>query len=237
MDPVTAILSAAALAGGIFGGQRKHIDPEWLRRHFGPQAVSKEALDLFNNILNSPHGQQLMQNAAEQGQQFSRNVNRSAAQAGLSGAGGADSGTGIFATNAAQGATDSFQRDIQSQMYQSVMPVAQDMVNNRMSAYLQDFYKNGAPTNAATTWQKIGDAAGSVGSLLPAPQPKQVNTGMAGPLAPQMPNPIPGGDDRIRSALGQTQPILDPMKKTSLFGSRLGGMVRPSYTQSYYRGV
>src|ERR1043165_9345784 len=105
MDPISAILSAASVAGGILGGQRKHIDINWLREKFGAKAISDEAVQLFNHILNSPYGQSIMANAAEQGQQFGRNVNQASAAAGLSGGGaGADSGTGIFATSAAQGA-------------------------------------------------------------------------------------------------------------------------------------
>lgn len=228
MDPVTAILSAAALAGGILGGQRKQIDVNWLRQHFGPEAVSKEALDLFNNILNSPHGQALMANAAEQGQQFGRNVNKGAAEAGLTGPGGADTGAGLFATSAAQGATDSFQRGVQSNIYQSALPAAQEMVQGRMQAYLNDRAAGGAPTNSSRFWSSIGNAAGTVGAMLPQQSPLQkANTGMTGPLAPQLQNPIPGGEDRIKAILGQAgSPVLNPLSKAPRFSS-FAGAVRP----------
>ena len=206
MDPITAILSAASLAGAVFGQQRKHIDPNWLKQKFGAQAVSEEALTLFNNIINSPHGQAVLANAAEQGQQFQRNVAQQGAAAGLTGPGGASSGAGIFATSAAQGATDSFQRDIRGGFYQQALPVAQQIVGDRMQAYINDFQGGGVATPASNVWNKIGSAAGTIGSMLPQEGPQNVaNTGMTGSLAPRLSNPIPGGESRMQAAIGQSQ--------------------------------
>lgn len=205
MDPVSMILGAASLAGAIFGGKRKQIDINWLKQKFGAGAVSAEALELFNNIINSPQGQSIMANAAEQGQQFQRNVNKGAAEAGLTGAGGASTGTGIFATSAAQGATDSFQRDARGQIFQSVLPAAQDIVKSRMDAYLGNL--GGYQTPGAAMWEKVGNAAGVVGSMY-TPGNKTSEAPMTGPLAPQFPNPIPGGEDRIKNALGVSRPMV-----------------------------
>ncbi len=104
MDPVTAILGAAALAGAIIGGQRKHIDPEWLKANYGAHAVTQEAQELFARMVNSPTGQAIIDQANVHGQQFANNVNAQAAQAGMTPAGGAATGTGIFATGAAANA-------------------------------------------------------------------------------------------------------------------------------------
>lgn len=176
MNPVQLILGAASVAGAIFGGQRKHIDPEWLKKHFGPGAISAEALQLFNNLINSPYGQSVMTNAAEQGQQLQRSINKQSINAGLSGPGGASSGTGIFATSAAEGATNAAQRDVAGQFYQSVLPVAQQSVNNRMQAYLQDMQNGGTQTDSARVWQNIGNAAGTAGSMYEPKSP--VDNGM-----------------------------------------------------------
>jgi hypothetical protein len=191
MGPAAIVLGLASLAGGILGGRRKQIDPEWLKQHFGPQAVSEETLALFNSLLNSPYGQRLMSTAAEQGQQFGRDVNLQAAQAGLSGP-DASSGTGIFATSAAQGAGNSFQRDVGSQFFQMALPMAQEMVNQRMQAYLRNI--QGYQTPGAALWEKIGEAAGKAGAMLPEDQSSQQKSsvpysGLPSNLRPDSPYP------------------------------------------------
>ena len=160
MDPITAILSAAALAGAIIGGKRKHIDPEWLKANYGANAISAEAQTLFARVINSPVGQSIMNSASETGQQFGRSTQAQAAAAGMTPASGAATGTGIFATSAGEGAANTLQTQARGNLYQSVLPIAQDLVAARRDAYLQDFYNNGAPTDAANTWGRIGNAAG-----------------------------------------------------------------------------
>jgi hypothetical protein len=169
MDPISIILTVASLAGGILGKKKKYIDPEWLKQHFGATAVSEEAMNMFNTIINSPHGQAIMANAQENGQAFSREIAKKSAMAGLSGGGaGADTGTGIFATSAAQGAGDAFARQERGNIYQSVLPAAQQMVSDRMSAYINDQHNGGSETNAGRTWAGIGEAAGTIGSMYSA---------------------------------------------------------------------
>lgn len=204
MDPISAILGAASIAGAIFGTARKHIDPNWLKQKFGAQAISEEALTLFNNLINSPHGQAILANAAEQGQQFQRNVAQQGAQAGITGPGGAASGAGIFATSAAQGAGDSFQRDVRSNLYQQALPMAQQNVSDRMNAYVNDFQGGGVPTQGANIWNKIGTAAGTVGAMY-NPQQNTPDGSQHGVLAPNMANPIPGGESRMQAAMGASQ--------------------------------
>lgn len=225
MDPITAILAAASAAGKIFGGARKHIDINWLKEKFGAHAVSEEALTLFNSILNSPQGQALMTNAAEQGQQFARDTARNAASAGLAGAGGGSSGAGIFATSAAEGATNAFQRDLSSQLYQASLPVAQQLVNERMQAYLNDFQSNGVPTQSANLWQGIGNAAGTIGAMLPSKQTQpegaatapQTNTPSPSAVAPPQ-TPVFSGMD-IRRRLPQVAPIIPSFSRLQRFPS------------------
>lgn len=160
MEPITITLMAAALVGGImkaFGGKKKVIDPEWLKAQFGAAAVNQEMIDLFNNAISSPEGQRMMTNAAEQGAQFGQETQRAAAAAGLGAGGGAASGTGIFATSAGEGATNSFQRQGRADLFERGRSTAQDIVNNRMAAYMNS-YTNAQ--NQPSTLEKVGDAVG-----------------------------------------------------------------------------
>src|SRR5258705_1319953 len=226
MGPAALVLAAASLAGGILGGKRKHIDPEWLKQHFGPGAVSEEALNLFNNLINSPYGQKIMTNAAEQGQQFGRNVNQQAAESGLAGPEGT-SGTGIFATSAAQGATDSLQRGVKGDFYQMVLPIAQQMVSERMQAYLNDQQQGGYQTGAAKTWQQIGQAAGTAGAMIPEntqqPQGTQSSVPFSGiPSTLKPPSPYPsfmqaGSAPMKTSMTPNVNPVLPTMQRQSRF--------------------
>lgn len=228
MDPVSLILGAASAAGAILGGQRKMIDPKWLEQHFGAGAVSEEALKLFNQILNSPYGQGVLSSASEQAQQFQRNVNRGAAESGLAGPEGS-SGTGVFATSAAQGATDAFQRDARSQFYQMALPAAQQMVQDRMQAYLADRSAGGVQTPGARMWQGIGQAAGTIGAMLPEKK-NEISGAGAAPSATGAFTPNAGGTmpfyegGVMRNALSSTQPVLPQtvLRRASRFPSMSG---------------
>lgn len=220
MDPITAILSAASLAGGILGKQRKSIDINWLKQKFGSQAVSEEAMTLFNTILNSPKGQAIMANAQEQGQQFQRDVAKRSAEAGLSGGGaGAETGTGIFANSAAQGAGDAYARQERGNLYQSVLPAAQQMVQDRMQAYLGDRAAGGVQTNAGRTWQGIGEAAGTIGSMLPARKTAATQAPLSATLALPMNSPL--------ELMKKTEAVLPPsVLRKNRFSNSLG-LVQP----------
>lgn len=160
MDPVTAVLSAAALAGAIVGGQRKHIDPEWLKSHYGANAISQEAQELFARVINSPVGQSILQGASTAGQQFGNSVAQQAAAAGQTPMSGAATGTGIFAVGAGESAANTLRNQAKGNIYQSVLPIAENLVNQRREAYLQDFYGGGVPTDRARLFSNIGNAAG-----------------------------------------------------------------------------
>lgn len=138
MDPITLALIGASIGGGILqaaGGKKaKSISPEWLKKHFGPDAVTEEMIALFNQIINSPQGQQLMTSAAEQGAQFETDVARRSAAAGMGPAGGAESGASIFSGAAAGGATAGLQRGVRANVMQHAGTMAQQNVNARMAA-------------------------------------------------------------------------------------------------------
>jgi len=163
-DAAMLALQMASAAGGIFGNKRKHIDPEMLRQKFGPNAVSKDTIELANYILNSPQGQKLLAGAAESGQQFQNNVNANAASAGLAGPGGA-SGTGIFSTSAGSQAQSGFERAIKGDVYNAAMPIAAEGVANRQNAYINDLQGGGYQDDKARMFEAIGKAAGSATAI------------------------------------------------------------------------
>lgn len=141
MDPVTLALMGLSAGGqlmSIFGKKnRKAIDPNWLKQNFGAGAVNEELQSLFNRAINSVQGQQLMTSAAEGGQQFQSDIARQSAAAGLGPAGGATSGADIFASAGAGQAENNLQRGMRASMMQSMLPIAQQMVSDRMNAYMQ----------------------------------------------------------------------------------------------------
>jgi hypothetical protein len=130
------VLNAANIGGGLmqaFGKKKaRSIDPEWLKQHFGANAVNDQMVQLFNHVLSGPVGQQLMANAAQQGQQFQTDQARGAAAAGMGPTGGADSGASIFSGAAAGGATNALQRDVKSGIMNNAQSQAQQMVSDRM---------------------------------------------------------------------------------------------------------
>lgn len=160
------ILDIAAAAGpfmGVLGKKkRKTIDPEWLKANFGANAVNQEVMDLFNRAINSVQGQQLMAGAAEGGQQFGRDVQRQAAGAGLTGGGGAASGAGIFATAAGEGAANAEQRQTKASMMQAMLPIAQQIVQDRMKAYMGDYAQTQASPFQETMLSQAGPLVGEL---------------------------------------------------------------------------
>jgi len=137
MDPVTLTLMAASMGGGLLqslGGKKNKIDPEWLKKHFGAERVNSEMVALFNQLINSPYGQSLLANAAEQGNQFQTDVSRRAAAAGFGPTGGAESGASIFSQAASGGAVNALQRGVRADMMEAALPIAQQIVNSQMNA-------------------------------------------------------------------------------------------------------
>lgn len=223
MDPVSLILGAASLAGAILGNEKgKTIDPEWLKTHFGAAAVNEQTMELFNKILNSPYGQGVLANASEQAQRFQHETERQAAITGLNGPEGT-TGAGIFATSAAQGATDAFQRDARGSFYQMALPIAQQMVQSQMSAYMGDRARTAQPD----LMSKIGTAAGQIGAMYtPKTGAKGAATQPTGAFTPNAGGEMPfySGGGAMRNAL---QPVLPQtvLRRSARF-SPFGGLVQ-----------
>ena len=158
------ILQGASMLGGIIGKKKRYIDPEYLRTHFGAEAVTKRAQELFQKIMASPYGNQLMSSAAEQGQRLQTDMGARAAASGLSPDTGGQSGASDFATSAAAGAADSIQRAGKAEVYGQAMPLAQQMVDRERELYLSN---NDARNADPNLWQRIGSTAGQVASMYP----------------------------------------------------------------------
>lgn len=189
MDPVTLSLMAASIGGGIMQAtgknKQKSIDPNWLKQHFGAQAVNEEMLTLYNRILNSQYGQQLMAGAAEQGQQFENNVNRQSAAAGFGPGGGADSGASIFSSAAAGQAGAGLQRGVQGSIMQSALPAAQSLVRDRMNAVVNSeqsrLESNAASPSPMQTLGGMLSRGANAGMAAGAPAPGAAAMAQAAP--------------------------------------------------------
>jgi hypothetical protein len=163
---------------------------------------------------------------------------------------GAATGTGIFATGAGEGAANALNSQAQGSMYQAVLPVAQQMVADRKQDYLNDFYSNGAPTDASRIWQGVGNAAGvalaAPGMSKPAIAPtggSNMTTGApitpvtSGLAAMASPPPQAAG---MRS-VAMNQPQMGFMQKagrmlsgtTSRFAQALRGGSQPRFNYGY----
>jgi hypothetical protein len=137
--PVMAVLAAVQAAGGIYSaikgkkGQRA-VDPEVLKKLFGPEAITEEALQMFNATINSPAGQQMMTNAAQSGQSFSNQMQAELGKAGFTGE-GSGSPLASFTSAASREAGNSMQRQVRSDMYGNALNAAQQNVGQRMGVW------------------------------------------------------------------------------------------------------
>lgn len=212
MDPVTiglVAMSALGKLGGIFGAKKRtQLSPEMLKSMFGAKAITDEQMELFNRAMNSSVGQQLMTSAAQQGQEFQTNEQRAAAEAGLGPSGGASGGADVFAGAAGASAQGNLQRSMQSSLMQSMLPIAQQLVSDRMQAWLRDRDQYLGQT---TRFQDImGAVSGLGGDLLAARAGSQ-------PGQTTMPS---SNDPTAPNFMGPSQP--SPTAMTPQAGSATG---------------
>jgi hypothetical protein len=223
-------------------GGRKSIDPNWLKQHFGSQQISSEFVELMNTLINSPQGQKMMSDAAEQGSQMQNEILRQQANAGLSPGEGASSGSSIFAAGAAPGATAGLQRDVKSRFAEMALPIAAQNVNNRMGVVTGSM-------QGPTAMEKLGGTLGTAASLglqARGAQLAERQTPSAPVLASpamaqqtlQNPNMMAGGIafNAPSPAMPMRQPGHNPSRfgrKISRFGARLGNLVTPGNPFGY----
>lgn len=252
-DPVSLALNGASLFGGLFGKKRKHIDPEYLRQHFGNKAIADDTTELANRILNSPYGQQLLANAATSGQNFQTSMAAKAAASGLDPSSGASAGAGDFATSAGAQAQNTFERGVRSDVYQQAMPIAAAQNEALRNAYIADLQGGGYQDDKSSLWQHVGNAAGMA---LAARGPGQEDGRMAAPagtggavapmaatngMAPAGNGSIlarPAGSDAASLGFGgegQANGLPQPSSFTRRLGARRLGMARAMIGQGAVR--
>ncbi len=186
--PVGALLTAAPYVlnalGGIFGKKRKYIDPEELRRRYGPDAINADAMKYYNTIINSPYGQQLMAQAATSGQTAQGNLASRAAASGMGNGSGASSGASDFAAATAPQIQGSLEQTQKANVWQQAFQQATAQ-NAQLAGVAErgNTYNNSQPS----TFEKIAGAAGQWASALTPGQRGQVKAGEE--LAPKA-----GGD-------------------------------------------
>ena len=122
----------ASLLGALLGsgGGQKTIDPELLKRLFGPQAVGKETNELFAILKNSPAFAQMMRQASMRGNRIGGN-----ARAGLARAGLGSSGIGAVANATSRGLGGTLQLQGQGQLFSQALQAAMQNVGQRQSIF------------------------------------------------------------------------------------------------------
>lgn len=156
------ILSGLSALGGVFGKQRKYIDPDMMRQKYGPQAIAGDTNSLANFILNSPYGQQLLKGAATSGQEMQTDLAQRAAASGMAPGAGGTSGASDFAAAAAPQIQGNLERQTKAGVWQAALPVAAGMNENlaNMAEYQSE---NPIPS----AFQKISAGAGAAASVWP----------------------------------------------------------------------
>jgi hypothetical protein len=163
-----ALLTAAPYIlnglGAIFGKKRKYADPEELRRRFGPDAINADAMKLYNNILSSPYGQNLLRQAATSGQTAEGNLASNAAASGMGNGSGATSGASDFATATAPQIQGSLESTQKAGMWQGALASATGLNQNLAGvAERGQIYNNEQPS----PFEKIAGAAGQWAATMP----------------------------------------------------------------------
>lgn len=201
------LLQGASLVGGIFGRRKqKTMDPEYIRTHFGAEAISNRAQELAQRIMSSPYGQQLMASAAESGQQFQNDMGARAAASGLSPDTGGQSAASDFAVSAAGQAQSANERGARASVFQSSLPIAQDLVANEQAAAQRQLdVQNAQPTLLG----QIGQVAGGAAAMFPQ-APK--SSPYAGVLQnAQVAAALGGGTAAAPQALRAVAPTIAPL--------------------------
>ena len=250
---VGAVLAAAPYVlnalGGLFGKKKKYLDAAEMERRFGAQAVSDRAQKLYQTILSSPYGQSLIAQAGQAGQEFQTQMNRNAANSGLSPDTGATSGASMFATSAAANAASSLENQAKTGIYGEALPAAQQMVADEAAAERAKYAGQNAELSP---FQKIAAAAGQIAggagaagvgaAPAVAAHPGAVVT--PGATAPQAPGVTGFEAPGVHSALGQpammpntTMPPPAGLTDMVTARNRIRNMTAPRASRSLWQPV
>jgi len=137
----------ASLLGGLLGKkQNPTIDPNVLKRLFGPDALSGETQQLYQMLLNSPAFSQMMNQA---GIQSTQTANRTRAALGASGLGSTPYGGFLNAAGSGYGA--SMQRQGKQDLFMQALRSAFEGLQNRQSIYASSKLNR----QEQPTWQRM----------------------------------------------------------------------------------
>lgn len=150
---------ALSLGGALLGNsERPTLDPEVMKRLFGPDAISSETNQLYRLLLNSPVFSQIMQGSAMRGTAIANAARGRMAAAGL---GGTPMGAWLGAAGSGYGAA--FQRSAQADLFMKALMAAMQGLQGREELWgRSQLMRQGQPT-----WRRMIGAsmlnAGSYG--------------------------------------------------------------------------
>jgi len=171
MNPVTLALISSLLtgAGGLLGKKgQQPIDPEMLKRLFGPNATAEETQQLFALLKNSPAFAAMMSGNAMQGANI---ANVAAQRTAMSGAGG--SPIAAFLSQAGRGYGATLNRNAQGGLWEQALRAAQQNISQRMQAFTGSKLQQQSeqPWNRMIGASLLGAGAQGFGSILSPPKP------------------------------------------------------------------
>lgn len=190
MNPLSLLLSLGLTGAGAALGskERKPIDPELLKRLFGPGATAEEVQALFNLLKNSPAFSNILSGNSMQGANI---ANQAQARIGAAGTGG--SPIGAFLQQAGRGYGATLNRGAQANLFMEALKAATQNVQARQAAFVGS---QRAQQETPTFSRMIGSSllnAGASGfsnwlnapksaAILPTPQ--EMPQDFIGPLRP-----------------------------------------------------
>ena len=179
---VPYILQGLSALGGIFGKDNRYVDPEKLRKLYGAQAVTRDAMQYYNQILASPYGRQLMDSAANSGQEAQTQIAANAAASGLDASTGGESGASTFTTGVAPQIQSGLENQGRAAIFQNAFGAA-----TNDNAALRDIAARGSRPDM---WSRIGTAAAQAAAQYPGLTPQKKKLAGQGELQPYDPNAV-----------------------------------------------
>jgi hypothetical protein len=133
MNPLSLLLSLgqAGLGAALGGKQNPTIDPEQLKRLFGPGATAEEVQALFNLLKNSPAFANILSGNSMQGANI---ANQASARMGSAGTTGTP--IGAFLDQAGRGYGQTLNRGAQANLFMEALKAATQNIQSRQSAYV-----------------------------------------------------------------------------------------------------
>jgi hypothetical protein len=173
--------------GGVIAGKngQKTINPDVLKRLFGPQALTAEVMETFHRLINSPMAQQMVTEAAQNGTIAAHAMQSSAAQM----SGDSTSGASQFANAAASSAPEQGMANVRKDIAGAAEQIGAQNLRDRMSAYVgSQMMQQQQPS----TGQIIGGSiAGAAGNAIAGMDQKPSAPGNAAVAIPQKSYALP----------------------------------------------